>query len=79
MPAGSLRGRYEGRLYRAVKTVFNNGRSIKLVAEEAGGNDYISLNFFRLKAGARLCPCEMSSAKVATFVTGFVPDQSGAA
>ncbi|QJF53241.1 hypothetical protein G3256_14545 [Roseobacter ponti] len=79
LPAGSLSGRYHGRRYRAVKSVFNNGRSVKLFAEEAGGNDYISLNFYRLKSGARLYPCEMSRGKVLSFVLGFVPDQSGAA
>ncbi|WP_343044361.1 hypothetical protein [Roseobacter ponti] len=52
---------------------------MKLFAEEAGGNDYISLNFYRLKSGARLYPCEMSRGKVLSFVLGFVPDQSGAA
>ena len=56
------------------KTAFAGGRSIKLVAEELGGTDYISLNWYDLGAGARLKPCEMPAAKVIAFVQALVPD-----
>jgi hypothetical protein len=51
-----------------------NGKSIKLVAEELGGSDYISLNWYDLASGARLKPCEMPEAKVRAFVEGLVVD-----
>lgn len=74
LPTGSSTGRYHDRRYIATKSVFGGGRSIKLVAEELGGPDYISLNLYQLNSGARLFPCEMSRAKVVAFVTGFQPD-----
>lgn len=77
-PSGTLTGRYETRGYVATKSVFNDGKSMKLVAEELGGNDYISLNLYLLDAGARLYPCEMSATKVTEFVLGFQPDAPAA-
>jgi hypothetical protein len=50
------------------------GSSAKLVAEELGGRDYISLNLYRLRSGARLKPCEMPREKVVDFVTGLRPE-----
>ena len=75
LPEGSIRGHAHGRTYIATKTSFNAGRSIKLVAEELGGTDYISLNLYKLTNGARLYPCEMPAEKVIRFVTSFRPDQ----
>lgn len=76
LPSGTVPGAFKGRRYVASKTVFNDGKSVKLVAEELGGRDYISLNLYRVKQGARLYPCEMSRAKVITFVEGFRSDPS---
>lgn len=73
LPQGMVNGRYDGRRYSATKSLFNDGRSLKLVAEELGGRDYISLNLYRLASGARLYPCEMSGEKVVNFVLGFQP------
>lgn len=53
---------------------FSDGNSQKLVAEELGGSDYISLNLYRLTSGTRLKPCEMPEAKVVDFVLNFRPD-----
>lgn len=78
LPAGTMTGAYEARRYVATKSVFNGGKSLKLVAEELGGGDYISLNLYLLDAGARLYPCEMSAAKVTSFVLGFQPEPSAA-
>ena len=75
LPTGTTTGQYEGRKYVASKTTYSSGKSIKLVAEETGGNDYISLNLYILASGPRLYPCEMSSVKVIQFVQGFTPDQ----
>ncbi len=55
-----------------VKSGFADGRSAKLVAEEAGGGDYVSLNLYRLSDGRALIrPCEMPREKVVRFVLGL--------
>lgn len=56
LPVGTFTGTAEGRRYVVVKTVM--GRVQKLVAEELGGPDYISLNLYRLASGARLNPAK---------------------
>ena len=64
-----------GRRYRVTKSQFACSRSQKLVAEELGGNDYVSLNLYRLASGdALLKPCEMPEQKVRDFVLNAVPD-----
>jgi hypothetical protein len=75
LPFGGYGGTYEGRRYRVVKSRFSTARSQKLEAEELGGNDYISLNLYRLATGeALLKPCEMPAEKVRAFVLGVVAD-----
>lgn len=74
LPAGTFNGRAGGLRYIVTKTVFNAGKSIKLVAEELGGTDYISLNLYRLRRGVQLSTCEMSAQKVTEFVLNLRPD-----
>lgn len=75
LPLGGYGGTYEGRRYRIVKSQFACARSQKLVAEELGGADYISLNLYRLATGeALLKPCEMPAEKVRDFVLGVAAD-----
>ncbi|MFK7938130.1 MAG: hypothetical protein AB8B82_02030 [Roseovarius sp.] len=71
LPLGTFTGTYQGRRYVATRTDFSGGAAQKLVAEELGGADYISLNLYRLASGARLKPCEMPQDKVVRFVLGF--------
>lgn len=78
LPDGTFSGWSRGRRYVATKTAFCSGRSIKLVAEELGGTDYISLNLYHLQSGAHLFPYEMSRHKVIAFVLAFRPDQDAA-
>lgn len=73
IPEGYSEGVYDGRRYRLEKTVLAGGRSVKLVAWELGGPDYISLNLYCLASGDRLNPCEMAEEKVRAFVTGLEP------
>ena len=75
LPDGTFQGTAHGRRYVATKSSFACGKAIKLVAEELGGNDYISLNWYALETGGRLKPCEMSEAKVRAFVDALVPDR----
>ncbi len=44
LPLGSFNGTYDGRSYVVTRQDFSGGHSQKLIAEELGGNDYISLN-----------------------------------
>ncbi len=78
LPSGTFTGRSQHRRYIVTKTTFCGGKSVKLVAEELGGTDYISLNFYRLQSGARLFPCEMSTRKIFDFMTTLRPDQDAA-
>lgn len=75
LPVGTFRGSAHGRRYIVSKSAIADGRVTKLVAEELGGGDYISLNHFALASGARLKPCEMSVEKVTAFVLALVPDR----
>ncbi|WP_166418457.1 hypothetical protein [Cochlodiniinecator piscidefendens] len=69
LPFGTHIGTSGGRSYVFTKSSFSNGNSLKLVADERGGNDYISLNLYRLPSGkALLKPCEMPETKVIEFV-----------
>ncbi|MEL7257066.1 MAG: hypothetical protein AAFN80_04390 [Pseudomonadota bacterium] len=66
LPEGAFTGQSQGRRYVVVRQV--SGAVQKLVAEELGGSDYISLNLYRLASGALLKPCEMPEQKVVDFV-----------
>ena len=44
------------------------GKLIKLYAEELGGNDFISLNYYPYLQNGLLKPCEMPQEKVIQFV-----------
>ncbi len=69
---GYLEGIYNDRKYGITKTTFNNGKSIKLYAEELGGNDFISLNYYITKNKDLLKPCEMPEQKVIHFLQNVV-------
>ncbi|MEO0938986.1 MAG: hypothetical protein AAFY38_12605 [Pseudomonadota bacterium] len=74
LPEGTFTGHAHGRRYVVTRQVLDGGRTVKLVAEELGGADYISLNWFDLASGPRLKPCEMPAEKVVAFVTELVPE-----
>lgn len=76
---GTFAGTALGRRYVVTKSTFAQGKSVKLVAEELGGPDYISLNWYDIAAGALLRPCEMPTGKVVDFVLAVIPDDRAAA
>ena len=76
LPVGTTTGRANDKRYVTTRSLFNAGKSTKLVAEELGGTDYISLNFYVLSSGARLYPCEMPAQKVIDFLRSYQPDPS---
>lgn len=75
LPEGTFTGTAQGRRYIVTKSLHAGGRAVKLVAEERGGSDYISLNWYALRDRDLLKPCEMPVAKVTDFVLGLRPDQ----
>ncbi|MEM9125214.1 MAG: hypothetical protein AAGB28_05500 [Pseudomonadota bacterium] len=75
LPNGTFTATSHGRRYVVSRQSLVAGKSHKLVANELGGSDYISLNLYDTKnSGALLRPCEMPAQKVIAFVTDLVPD-----
>lgn len=74
LPLGTFQGNAAGRRYIVTRSDFAGGAAQKLIAQELGGPDYISMNVYRLASGARLRPCEMPEQKVLRFVLDLVPD-----
>ena len=62
---------YENRRYLLRKETLLEGKLIKLYAEELGGNNFISLNFYPQINNGLLKPCEMPAEKVKTFILGL--------
>lgn len=65
---GSYDVSFENRRYLLRKETQLQGKLIKLYAEELGGNDFISLNYYPHIKGGLLKPCEMPEEKVITFI-----------
>ena len=61
-------GEAKTRRYVVQRQSWSAGKSHKLIAEELGGGDYISLNLYHLASGPALRPCEMPVEKVLRFV-----------
>lgn len=61
-------GLYKGEKYSIVKKTLNEGKSFKVFAEQLGGNDFISLNYYITSAKEWLKPCEMPEEKVIDFL-----------
>lgn len=75
LPVGGYGATAFGRRYRVTKSIYCTGRSQKLVAEELGGDDFVSMNVYRLATGeALLKPCEMPEDKARDFVLSVVAD-----
>ena len=71
IPKGYSKVLYKQKKYGLTKTDFYGGRSIKVYAEELGGNDFISMNYYITRTSERLKPCEMPSEKVIDFLLNF--------
>lgn len=66
---------YKGRTYGLTRQDFNGGRSLKVFAEDLGGTDFISFNYYLTKSGPQLKACEMPVAKVHHFLTSIHKDK----
>ncbi len=62
---------YHGKNYGVTRTDFNDGKSYKIYAEELGGTDFISLNYYILTSKNLLKPCEMPVDKVIDFLMNY--------
>lgn len=71
---GHQEGNFGGRRWAATVHRSKDGRRVWLFAEELGGREIVSFNFYRTNdSGSVLKPCEMSSEKVVEFVLHFQP------
>lgn len=71
IPDGYSVWSFRKKKYGITKTVFNDGKSVKVYAEELGGKDIVSFNFYMTSSKARLKPCEMPEQKVMDFLSGI--------
>ncbi len=62
---------YENKRYLLRKETLLKGKLIKLYAEELGGNNFISLNYYPHIKNGLLKPCEMPEKKVKAFILGL--------
>lgn len=68
LPNGANDVRYNDKRYLLRKETLLAGKLIKVYAEELGGNDIVSGNYYPTIKEGTLKPCEMSDAKVIDFV-----------
>jgi len=59
---------FEHQRYLLRKETLLQGKLIKLYAEELGGTNFISLNYYTQTLNGLLKPCEMSDEKVIDFI-----------
>ena len=71
LPIGHTTVAYQNKTYGVIRTDFNNGCSHKIFAQELGGKDLISMNYYVTQRGEILKPCEMSAEKVIDFLCSY--------
>jgi len=72
LPNGANFVLYKKKRYLLQKQTLLNAKLIKVYAEELGGNDIVSGNYYPTMKGGMLKPCEMSDAKVIDFVLNAI-------
>ncbi|MCK0191016.1 peptide methionine sulfoxide reductase [Arenibacter sp. F20364] len=72
IPLGYSSVLFRNKKYALTRTDFNKGKSIKIYAEELGGNDFISFNFYHSEKVEKLNPCEMTAEKVIDFLNNHL-------
>jgi len=68
LPNGANDVFYNEKRYLLRKETLLDGKLLKVYAEELGGNDIVSGNYYPTIKKGTLKPCEMSDAKVIDFV-----------
>lgn len=69
IPVGYSEGFFRSARYGISRVDLVDGRSTKILARELGGNDFISLNYYRTGESDILRPCEMPRQKVIEFLS----------
>jgi len=77
LPEGADDVIYNGRRYLCTKSTLLDGKLIKLYAEELGGNNIVSGNYYVSIRNGMLKPCEMEEKKVIDFVLNAEISQGG--
>jgi len=67
---------FRNKKYGVSRTDYNDGKSIKIYAEELCGTDVISLNYYITTKTEILKPCEMPKEKVIDFLRNHNPIES---
>ena len=73
LPNGANDVRYLTKRYLLRKETLLKGKLIKVYAEELGGNNIISGNYYPTIKSGLLKPCEMSDKKVIDFIMYSTP------
>lgn len=73
LPIGYSEVNYLNKKYGVTRSDHNKGCSHKIFAEELGGKDFISLNYYVTKIAESLKPCEMPKQKAIDFLNGYQP------
>lgn len=68
IPEGYSESLYQGEKFGVTRHTYNQGKSFKIFAHSLSGNNFISLNYYQLKAKNLLKPCEMPASKVIDFL-----------
>ena len=68
IPLGYTKATYRDQTWGVSHTRYANGRSGKIFAEQLGGTDFVSCNYYFGKEKVHLKPCEMPTAKVLDFL-----------
>ena len=68
LPNGATDVTYLGKRYLLRKETLLEGKLLKIYAEELGGNELVSGNYYPTMKNGMLKPCEMSDKKVIDFV-----------
>lgn len=71
IPIGYSEVTFKNRKYGVIRSDFNNRKSFKIYAEELGGTDVISLNYYITSNKEILKPCEMPIEKVLDFLNNY--------
>ena len=75
LKTGFSKVHYQGEVYGVSKQIFNQGKSIKVYAEELGGTDFISFNYYSTVSKNPLKPCEMPELKVLDFLENYLYEE----
>jgi hypothetical protein len=73
LPEGANDVMYQGKRYLLRKETLLEKKLLKVYAEELGGNDIVSGNYYPTIKGGMLKPCEMSDRKVIDFILNCKP------